>query len=341
MANNSIGATPILRISQLIEETEQTISGDPSNTWFTIVNSDIMKTRRISLNTLLKFLAVYFYPSASISYLTLQGKAGITINGSTSSVAYMGNTVIISDIQTANIANSSYIQANLSYDTANSSFKKANSALDIASSSFLKANSSYNHANSAFNKANSYFTITTDSGIRLTGGTTVRNVTLGDSFLISDSLTYGIANDARDKSYTPFTINTSGGIRGGGSIQLGGTLNFDAIPAYNHANSSYAYANGCLLNPAINYITANGITAYSNNRYIIIGTDLIVTLQPNPKFNTYINFTNMGTSKTNMIKTDGATRIHGLSPGENLRLDLSNVSVTLCYVDADRGWVIV
>ncbi len=33
--------------------------------------------------------------------------------------------------------------------------------------------------------------------------------------------------------------------------------------------------------------------------------------------------------------------IHGLSPNEDLRLNVSNVSVTLCYVDSTRGWVLV
>ena len=212
MANNSIGATPIIRISQLIEETEQTISGDPSNTWFAIVNAEIMKTRRVSLDTLLKFLAAYFYPSDVVNYITLQTLGGITANGSTSDVVYLGNTIIISDTQTSNTANSSYDQANSAYINSNAAFKKANSAFDVATSSFAKANSGYAHANSAFNKANSYFTITTDSGIRLSGGTTARNVTLGDSFLISDGITYGIANEAHDKAFTPFTLNTSGEI---------------------------------------------------------------------------------------------------------------------------------
>lgn len=341
--------TPIIRISQLPEETELTISANPANTWFAIVNADVMKTKRVSLETLLKFLAKFFV-GGNVNFFGIQTEGGLLANNSTLTTVYSGNTVILSDIITYNHANAAYNTANSAYITANGAFVRANAAYYIAGLA-------YNHANGAFNKANTGITL---SG-PLISSNTINNklLHLGETLtytgieagsfrvntangLLINRTTSSIVNfgETANLSSLPITINTIGGLTGGGTVGLNEQITLNANTIYNHSNAAYNYANTCVVNPAINYVSANGTTAYANNRYIIIGNNIKVTLQSNPKVNTYIYFTNMSSSVTNMIGYSDKP-IHGLSPNEDLRLDVSNVSVTLCYVDSTRGWVLV
>jgi hypothetical protein len=341
MANNSIGTTPIVRISQLREETDSTISGNPANTWFAIVNADIMKTKRLSLDSLLKFIAAYLAPSEVINYFTISTEGGITANNLTSQTVYLGNTITISDTQTLTHAVSSFNRANGAFDFANSAFLKANNALYKAEIGLSRSNAAFIHANSAYDKANSHFVINSGGGVRIDESLQTKNVFFGNTISITDNITYTIAQTANTKAFLPIGINTTSGITGGAVIGLGESLTVSGENIYAHANSAYNYANNSLQNLAINYVSANGTIAYSNNRYILLGTNLELTLQNNPKFNTYISITNMGSSVTNVIRANGVSRIHGLGTTENLRLDVPNITVTMCYIDSVRGWVIV
>ena len=345
-----MSTTPIIRISQLPEETELTISANPANTWFAIVNADVMKTKRVSLETLLKYLAKFFVSGGNVNFFGIKTEGGLLANNSTLTTVYSGNTVTISDTITFNHANSAYDTANNAYITANGAFIKANAA-------YYFAGLAYNHANGAFIKANTSISL---SGA-LTSSNTLNNKLLhlgetlyytgqeGGSFQVTT--TNGILVNNQNSSLVnlgdnvtlstrPITINTIGGLTGGGSVGLNEQITLNANTVYNHANASYNYANTCMINPAINYVTANGTIAYANNRYVIVGDKIKVTLQSTPKVNTYVYFTNMSSSVTNMIGYSDRP-IHGLSPNEDLRLDVSNVSVTLCYVDPTRGWVLV
>lgn len=336
MANNSIGTTPIIRISQLPEETELTISGNPANTWFAIVNADQMKTKRTTLESLLKFLAVYFKPAESINYFTIIPEGGISANDT----VYLGNTVVISDNITFTKTNAAFQVANSAYTNAISAFVRANNAYYLANNAFIKANASYIHANSAYNKANGYFTLNTEGGLRLNQTLKTADIFLGNNIQIDDNVTYQLALNANTRTYLPITINTSGGISGGSSVRLGESINLNAISIYNHSNSSYERANNSMINPAINYVTSNGVIAYSNNRYILLSNNISITLQNDPKINTYVYITNMTYNESNKI-FPGNRKIHGLANGDDLVLDIPNISVALCYVDTTRGWVIV
>jgi hypothetical protein len=340
-------STPIIRISQLPEETELTISANPANTWFAIVNADVMKTKRVSLETLLKFLARFFVGNAN--FFGIQTEGGLLANNSTEATVYTGNTVILSDTITFNHAKSSFNTANSAYAHANGAFLRANTALYVAGRA-------YTHANGAFDKAN--------TGIQLHGLLRSDNIDpsmlyLGQSlyftgqdggsfqFKTTNGLLINNTNDSivnlgdiATLSPQPITINTINGLSGGGQVGLNQEITLDATVVYNHSNSAYNYANTCMVNPAINYITSNGSVAYSNNRYVIIGDKIKLDIQSQPKVNTYIYITNMSTSVNNTIGYSDRP-IHGLSSGEDLRLDVPNVSIVLCYVDPTRGWVLV
>lgn len=336
MANNSIGTTPIIRISQVPEETELTISGNPANTWFAIVNADQMKTKRISLESLLKFLAGYFKPSESINYFTVISEGGITANDT----VYLGNTVVISDNITFTKTNAAFQVANMAYTNAVSAFIKANNAYYLANNSSSKGNAAYIHANSAYDKANGHFTLNTEGGLRLNQTLKTADIFLGNTIQIDDNVTYELALNANTRTYLPITINTSGGISGGSGVRSGESINITAVSIYNHANSSYERANNSMINPAINYVTSNGVIAYSNNRYILLANNISITLQNNPQINTYVYITNMTYNENNKI-FPGNKKIHGLAAGDDLVLDMPNISVSLCYIDSNRGWVIV
>lgn len=335
MANNSIGSTPIIRISQLPTETELTISGNPANTWFAIVNVDEMRTKKLSLEALLKFIALYLKPS-EVNFINLIPQGGIT---SPNSTVYLGNTLYISDTITFDKANNAFNAANAASNTANAAFVRANQAYFVANNAFIKANSSYAHANSAYDKANSHIILNTEGGIRIDGTLKTRNVYLGNTIELSDNVTYEIANNANVRTYLPITINTYGGLTGGKDVRLGESIDLTAEYVYNHSNSAYNYANNCMINPAINYVTSS-TSAFANNRYIVLANNVTLTLQSNPKVNTYVYITNMTFGKTNKINP-GSSRIHGLAVGEEVVLDIWNVSIDLCYIDATRGWVLV
>lgn len=341
MANNSTGITPIVRISQLPEENERSITGNPANTWFAIVNADLMKTKRMSLDSLLKYIASYLRPSESINYINIKTEGGLTTNNSTYKTVYLGNTITFSDSLTITRANLGYAHSNSAYAHANASFIRANNAFYNSSSSFIKANSAYAHANAAYNRSNSAFILNTSGGLRVDNTLQTKSVYLGNTVNITDSITYTLASNANVKAHTDFILNTVGGITGGGSVGLGELVTVDGQAIFDKANSSYNQANNAIVNPKNNFVTANGTIAYSNNRYLIIGNNLELTLQDNPKFNTYIDVTNFSQNETNVVKVNSPYRIHGLASGEKLKLDVPNISVTFCYVDATRGWVIV
>lgn len=348
--------TPIIRISQLTQETEQTMSGNPANTWFATVNADIMKTRRLSLEALLKYLSEYFGDPLPFPYIKFRTEGGLKANGSSLATANLGDILLISDTITFAHANSSYDKANSAGITANGAFLKANIALQHANASFA-------HANSAFNKANASISLISSGGVGLTSSNPDNTkLSLGQNLSISISpisltATNGLTIDGNlSKNITPgqsltisanpITVNTLNGITGGKQVKLGESISLDGSFIFNHANSSYNYANNCMVKPEINYITSaqNNTVALANNRYIIIGdssSNIHIKLPAGvPKNNTFVYVTNMTPSKNNTIQYNG-TRIHGLAPNEHLRLDVSNVSVTLCYTDSTRGWVIV
>lgn len=335
MANNSTSSTPIIRISQLPTETEMTVSGNPANTWFAIINADQMRTKKMTLESLMKFIAIYLKPS-EINFINIFPEGGIECN----STIYLGNTLIISDNITFTRANAAFDAANTAGGNSAAAFIKANVAYFAANNAFIKANAAYAHANSAYNKANGYFVLNTDGGVRINETLKSTNVFFGNTIQISDNITYNIAVSANSQSHLPITINTSGGISGGLGVRLGETINLSAVNVYNHANAAYARSNNSIINPKINYVTSNGTTAYANNRYLILANNIILTLQNNPVVNTYVHVTNMTYSETNKIYP-GSSKIHGLNVGEELTLDLPQISVTLCYVDSTRGWVIV
>ena len=349
-------ATPIIRISQLPVETETTMAGNPSNTWFTIVNANEMKTKRLSLDNLLKYLSEYFGDPLPFPYIKFQTEGGLKANGKTLEQANLGSTLLISDVVTFTHANSSFISSNSAFITANGAFLRANTARQ-------HANLSYDHANSAFNRANLTVSLFSSGGLTISSSNPDNTkLSLGQNLTavaspLSISTTNGLTIDGSlNKSVSlgqnlilsanPITINTLNGITGGRQVLLGETINLDGAFIYNHANSSYNYANNCMVKPAINYITSaqNNTVAIANNRYIIIGdstSNIHLRLPAGiPQVNTFIYITNMSPSKNNTIQYNG-TRIHGLAPNEHLKLDVSNVSITMCYVDATRGWVIV
>lgn len=342
-----MATTPIIKISQLPQETERSMSGNPANTWFAIVNSDVMKTKRISLETILKYLSEYFDEPAILTYFNISVSGGLRANNAATANVKLGDTITFSDVIT-------FTQANLASNIANASFRQANASFTRANNALFHANLAFNHANASFNKANtginlfssgglsfvsnnsdneklflgqnltvsaSPFSVTSSGGITLDGG-------LSKSLSLGNSLNVG-AN--------PITINTTNGITGGKVLSLGESITLDASLVYNHSNSAYNYANNCLINPAINFVTAN-TTLYANNRYIVLGDKLGFTVQSDPKTNTYIYITNASSSVNNIIKFTGS-RIHGLS--EDIILNVMNVSVTLCYVGSTTGWVIV
>ena len=349
-------STPIIRISQLPPETERTMSGNPSNTWFAIVNVNEMKTKRLSLDSLLKYLSEYFGDPLPFPYLKFQTEGGLKANGSSLATANLGDVLLISDTTTFNHSNASYNTANSSSIYANGAFSRANVARQ-------HANVAYNHANSAFNKANSAISLFSSGGVSLLSSNPDNTkLSLGQSLSVSVSpialtATNGITIDGGlNKSLSlgqpltiganPITINTLNGITGGKQLRLGESITLDGAFIYNHANSSYNYANNCIIKPAINYVTSsqNNLVTIANNRYIILGdvnSNIHVKLPAGvPKENTFIYFTNMSPSKNNTIQYNG-TRIHGLAPNEHLKLDVPNVSITMCYTDSTRGWIIV
>lgn len=339
--------TPVIRISQLPEETELTISSNPANTWFAIVNADVMKTKRVSLETLLKFLAKFF--SGSANFFGIKTEGGLLANNSTAVTVYTGNTVTISDIITFNHANASFNTANAAFTHANGAFVKANTALFVAEKAYAHANGAFDKANTGINLYGALRSDNPDPTILYLGQGLYYSGQEGGSFQLTT--TNGLLIDNQNSSVIslgdnatltplPITINTSGGLSGGGQVGLNQQISLNANLVYNHSNSAYNYANTCMINPAINYIMANGSTAYSNNRYVIIGDKIKLNLQTTPKVNTYVYITNMSTSVNNTIGYSDKP-IHGLSGGEDLRLDVPNVSIVLCYVDATRGWVLV
>lgn len=348
--------TPIIRISQLPVETEKTMSGNPGNTWFAIVNADVMKTRRISLETMIKYFSEYFDEPAIIPYIRFQTEGGLKANGSSLATANLGDVLLISDTITFGHANASYHVANSASIYANGAFSRANVARQ-------HANVSYDHANAAFNRANSAVSLFSGGGLSLRSSNPDNTkLSLGQGLTVSASpvtltATNGITLDgdltknlSLGQSVTisanPITINTLNGITGGKQVKLGESISLDGAFIYNHANSSYNYANNCMIKPAINYVTSaqNNLVTFANNRYVIIGdinSNIHVKLPDGvPKNNTFVYFTNMSPSKNNTIQYNG-TRIHGLAPNEHLRLDVPNVSISMCYVDSTRGWVII
>lgn len=348
--------TPIIRISQLPTETERTMSGNPSNTWFSIVNADVMKTRKVSLASLLKYLSEYFGDPLPFPYMKFETQGGLKANGSSSATANLGDILLLSDTTTFTHANSSFESANSAGIYANGSFLRANVARQHASVA-------YDQANAAFNKANSNISLFSSGGVILSSSNPDNTkLSLGQNLMVSVtpiaiSATNGLTIDGGvNKSITlgqninlsanPITINTLNGITGGKQFILGESISLDGSFIFNHANSSYNYANNCLIKPAINYVTSaqNNLVTFANNRYIIVGdADSNIHLKlPDgiPKNNTFIYFTNMTPSKNNTIQYNG-TRIHGLAPNEHLKLDVPNVSITMCYTDSTRGWVIV
>jgi hypothetical protein len=339
MANTVISSTtPIIKISQLPEETYLTLPGNPANTWFAIVNADVMKTKRISLEDLIKFIAAFLKPS-SVNYFSLNLSGGLKANSAQTATVYLGNTVFLSDQITYDKANLAYDTANSAFGRANSSFIRANSAYLLANSAYVLANNAYLTANNAWDKANSPINISTFGGVKVNELTTT-SIYLGNTITVSDNITYSIANTANIKAHTPFTLNTLDGLTGGNTIRLGETLNISGNNIYIRSNSAFARANISMINPPISYISSN-VVLYSTNRYIVLADNLALTLQNNPTVNSYIYITNMGPYKNNILKSNGVSRIHGLSSGEDLRLNVTNVSVTFCFVDSVRGWVIV
>ncbi len=339
--------TPVIRISQLPEETELTISSNPANTWFAIVNADAMKTKRVSLETLLKFLAKFF--SGSANFFGVKTEGGLRANNTTLTTVYTGNTVTISDVITFNHANASFNTANSAYTHANGAFVKANNALFVAERALNHANGAFDKANTGINLYGALHSDNPDPTILYLGQGLYFTGSEGGSFQLSttnglliDNKTSSVISLGDNATLTPqpITINTSGGLSGGGPVGLNEQISLNATIVYNHTNSAYNYANTCMINPAINYITANGSTAYSNNRYVIVGDKIKLSLQTTPTVNTYIYVTNMSTSVNNTIGYSDKP-IHGLSSGEDLRLDVPNVSIILCYVDSTRGWVLV
>lgn len=351
-----MSSTPIIRISQLPVETEKTMSGNPGNTWFSIVNADVMKTRRVSLETLMKYFSSYFDEPAIIPYIKIQTEGGLKANGSSLATANLGETILISDTTT-------FAHANASFNVANSSAIYANGAFSRANVARQHANLAFNHANSAFDKANSKVSLFSSGGLSINSSNPDNSkLFLGQNLTVAASpialtTTNGITVDGvvtrsvflgqnLTISANPITINTLNGITGGKQVKLGESISLDGSFIYNHANSSYAYANNCMVKPAITYVTSaqNNLVTFANNRYIIVGdinSNIHVKLPDGiPKNNTFIYFTNMSPSTLNTIQYNG-TRIHGLSPNEHLRLDIPNVSITMCYVDSTRGWVIV
>lgn len=351
-----MSSTPIIRISQLPVETEKTMSGNPGNTWFAIVNADVMKTRRLSLESLLKYLSDYFDEPSIIPYLKFQTEGGLKANASSQATANLGDVLLLSDVVTFTHANASFITANSASIYANGAFLRANTARQ-------HANLAYTHANSAFDKANLDISLFSSGGLFVTSSNPNNTkLSLGQNLTVSASpislsATNGIVLDgAVSKSLSlgqsltisanPITINTLNGITGGKQVKLGESITLDGAFIYNHSNSSYNYANNCMIKPAINYVTSaqNNLVTFANNRYIIIGdadSNIHVRLPDGiPKNNTFVYFTNMSPSRNNTIQYNGA-RIHGLSPNEHLRLDVPNVSISMCYVDSIRGWVII
>lgn len=351
-----MSTTPIIRISQLTEETETTISGNPSNTWFAIVNSDIMKTRRISLDTLMKYFFTYFDEPAILPYLSFQTYGGLKANNASLYTANLGETVILSDVITFSHANSSFTHANAGILRANACFLKTNL-------SFAHANSAFAHANSAFETANGTIILNFGGGISsVSSNPDSTKLKLGQTLTVTGSplsvtTTNGLVVDGGTSKQVylgqninlganPITINTINGISGGRQTRLGETITIDGSITYNHALSAYNYANSCMIKPPITYVTSaqDGLVTVANNRYIIIGdinSEIHVKMPSGtPKVNTFVYFTNMSQSRKNVIEYNG-TVIHGLPPNEHLKLDVPNISITLCYIDSTRGWVIV
>lgn len=348
--------TPIIRISQLPVETDKTMSGNPANTWFAIVNADVMKTRRLSLEDLLKFLANYFDSPLPASYIKFQTEGGLKANGASLAQANLGEVLVISDTITFDHANSAFLTSNLAFNHANGAFLKTNL-------SFAHANSAYTHANGAFDKANSEIVLFSNGGLSLVSSNPDNTkLSLGQNLYVSAppisiTTTNGLTIDGNlnkatslGQSFTlsanPITVNTLNGITGGKQLKLGETINLDGAFIYNHSNSSYNRANASMINPPINYVTSaqNNLVTIANNRYVIVGdenSNIHVKLPAGvPVVNSYIYFTNMSSSKNNTIQYNG-TRIHGLGPNEHLRLDVWNVSIIMCYTDPTRGWVLV
>lgn len=348
--------TPIIRIAQLPTETEKTMSGNPSNTWFAIVNTDVMKTKKVSLESLIKYFSEYFDEPAIIPYIKFETEGGLKANGSSFETANLGDVLLLSDTITFNHANAAYDSANSASIYANGSFTRANVARQ-------HANVSYDHANSAFNKANSAISLSSNGGLVFSSSNPDNTkLFLGQTLTVSASPISLIANNGLTLdgslsrslslgqnlviSANPITINTLNGISGGKQIKLGETISLNGESIYNHANSSYEYANNCMVKPSVNYVTSaqNNLISIANNRYIILGdinSNIHIKLPAGvPKNNTFIYFTNMTPSVNNTIQFNGS-RIHGLAQNEHLRLDVPNVSITMCYVDASRGWVIV
>lgn len=327
-------STPIIKISQLPEETSTSMSGNPANTWFAIVNQNEMRTKRITLENLIKFFGNFFGNTAN--FFTVSVSGGLTANGKSSETVYLGaNTLFISDTVTYIHANLASNTANTAFIKANNAYTRANAALTHASSGYNHANSGYNTANTAYNKAFSKLRFNTDIGLR----PATQLVELGQTVYLDAYPVYQQANNALSKAFTPFTINTSWGLQGGSTIQLGGTINLDAKPIYDHSHSAYDRANNSLINPAINYIqTPGNMTAYTGNRYLLLVDRVNVIPQNNPKVNTYIHITN-ATNDTNSSIIFNGVPIHGQT--QDVQLDVPNISVTLCYINQFLGWVLV
>jgi hypothetical protein len=234
---------PLIRISQLPEETAASLPADPRNTWFTIINADVMKTRRVSFDTLLQYLAELF--QASGNYFVINTNGGVTIDGLTNKTVYLGNTITISDYSTLNTAISAYGVANLSYSSANGAYLRANASITNAGSAYNNSNSAYNQANSAYNHANS-------------------------SYRTANSA-YNNANSAFDKANSAYNLAVSVGNQSTTGLSLVQSIATSAYnqanSAYNHANSSYRTANSAYDHANSSYNQANSSFLHANSVY--------------------------------------------------------------------------
>ncbi len=157
---------PQIKISQLQEATQSNLPGDPKNTWFVVVNAQTMSTKRVSLNSLMGYLAEFYADPNHQGFFTINTGGGITINNLTSKTVYSGNTITISDNTTISIARSGYNQANLAFNQANLAFAQANLVYRAANSAFNQANSAFNQANVAYDRANTAYSHGTDAYTR-------------------------------------------------------------------------------------------------------------------------------------------------------------------------------
>jgi hypothetical protein len=277
---------PLIRISQLPEETASSLPADPRNTWFTIINADVMKTRRVSFDTLLQYLAQLF--QASGNYFVINTNGGVTIDGLTNKTVYLGNTITISDYSTLNTAISAYGVANLSYSSANGAYSRANASITNAGSAYNNSNSAYNQANSAQGKANSAYNQANIAYITSTSSYNQAN----SSFLHANSVyrqansSYFHANSAYAKANAAYDLASiaTGSIPDLGPLATNSRYSWNqansshitANSAYNQANSSFLHANSVYRQANSSYFHANSAYAKANSAY-----DLALTASSN------------------------------------------------------------